>query len=242
MQSNGRWIGCDNLLRLWKTAEPEGLFVDVGANIGACTLSLMSVGAHVVAFEPLPSNLFYLYESLQLNERWRDRVVVWPAALGAQAGTERIFTERGNAGNSPLRFPTHAAGSQARTVHVITLDSALWPDSAKPPPRIALMKMDVQGFEAFALEGARRLLQARAIHAIQLEVATEWMRNVGRKPSEICAMLNDAGFTLYVHECAGQKAVVPNPLLSFAQCQSWDTRNMECDVVALRKGSTAPAV
>jgi hypothetical protein len=105
------------------------------------------------------------------------------------------------------------------------------------------MKMDVQGFEAFVLDGARRLLGAHAIHAIQLEVATEWLRNVGRKPSDICATLRDAGFALYVHECAGQKRAAPsNPRLSFEQCQSWDARNMECEVVALRKDHTVPAV
>lgn len=235
MQTQGRWLGCDNLYVLWHEAQHDpGLFVDVGANIGACTLALLAVGARVVAFEPLPSNFWYLNESMRINAHWRDRLILWPVALGARNATEIIYTERGNAGNSPLRFPTHAQDSLGIEVSTITLDHALWPDPLQPAPRVGLLKIDVQGFEPFVLEGATRLLQARAILFIQMEVASEWLLNVGRKPSELCQILSAAGFTLYVLQCAVQPVRKAQERLTQGQCQRWDSEKVECEIIARR--------
>lgn len=231
MQSYGRWLGCDNLLKLWKEAGPNpGLFVDAGANIGACTLVMLAAGARVEAFEPLPSNLYYLLETMRLNRQWQDRLRVWPVALGADPGEERIYSEPGNAGNSPLRHPTRANPARALKVRTVTLDSVLGPGT-----RISLLKMDVQGFEAYVLDGTRRLLQERAIRAVQLEVATEWLRNVERRPSEVCWTLLEAGFELTVLECAGRPRR-GEQALSYAECRTWDLNpKVECEIVARQK-------
>ena len=66
---DGRWRECDALVPLWRETadEPAGLFVDVGANIGACALPLLRLGARTLAFEPLRVNLAYLTRSVLAN-------------------------------------------------------------------------------------------------------------------------------------------------------------------------------
>ena len=56
-----RWRDCSRLVRIWKALSAEdplrgGVMLDVGANIGACTMELLlRTSAHVVAFEPYVS-------------------------------------------------------------------------------------------------------------------------------------------------------------------------------------------
>lgn len=57
----GEFTQCNALFKLWENGDKESkndIFVDVGANIGSCSLLMAASGINVVAFEPVPSNLF----------------------------------------------------------------------------------------------------------------------------------------------------------------------------------------
>jgi hypothetical protein len=54
-----RWRGCDSPVQFQRDSGNQGIFLDVGANIGSCSLAALAAGATVIAFEPLPSNLYY---------------------------------------------------------------------------------------------------------------------------------------------------------------------------------------
>lgn len=56
IRSIGHWQDCEWLTRMWHLRAKEyDLFVEVGANIGACTLEmLLSTNASIVAIEPSP--------------------------------------------------------------------------------------------------------------------------------------------------------------------------------------------
>ena len=82
VRQRGCWTDCGRFVRLWQTldggnfsgqaarpvaGDPEGVLLEVGANIGACTVELlMRTRARVVAFEPSAKNLFYLTRSISL--------------------------------------------------------------------------------------------------------------------------------------------------------------------------------
>ena len=66
-----------------------------------------------------------------------------------------------------------------------------------PPPNIAVMKVDVQGYEVLLLQGARALLEARAIKVIKTELAGKWLAAQGSSVRAYCAALAAHGFTLY---------------------------------------------
>ena len=213
IRRSGHWSDCDALVELWRSTTRRGrstdLFVDAGANIGSCSLLMLAEGARTVAFEPLPANLFYLTSAVLSNPRaFRRRLTLYPIGLGeAAAAATPIFSSPSNAGNSVLRRAIGdddaderamqgRAGAQQASVHVDTLDAVLWPDASAPPPRVALMKLDVQGFEVQLLRGARRLLNASAVRTIKFEVATRWLHAQGTTAAALCALLDSHGFRM----------------------------------------------
>ena len=167
----------------------------------------MLLGIETIAFEPLPANLFYLTSAVLANKpAFRAHLTLHPIALGAASGTIPLYSQRGNAGNTVVNAPVgDSQADEAAMVHagavaqilVSTLDSRMWPDSTAPAPRIALLKMDVQGYECRLLAGAQRLLAARAIRTVKLEVAPRWLRKQGCSAMELYTKLHGAGFHLW---------------------------------------------
>src|ERR1035441_8909471 len=79
--------------------------IDIGANIGLYTCLAARHGKHVVAVEPMPSNLKFLYRNLVRND-FAD-VEVFPLALSSSGGILRIF---GN-GTAASLLPLEPDGS-----------------------------------------------------------------------------------------------------------------------------------
>lgn len=239
IRSLKRWRGCDNPLQLlseYIDTKVSTVFLDVGANIGSCSLLALATGATVIAFEPLPANLYYFHESIaSLNPQWKTRLTLWPVALGATKKDETIYTEPGNAGNSALEFPTRAKRENSKIVSVVPLDDILKDTDSQS--RNYVMKMDVQGYELHVLEGAKRLLESKRIKVIQTEISTEWLKNLGKKPSDMCAFLWKAGFDIFEEACVGtgRNSVQRGRGLTEKKCKEWDGMNAECDVVARLK-------
>lgn len=105
------WSDCNVLIELFYRYRSRygDTFVDVGSNIGACTFTLLAAGATVVAFEPTPSNLFYLTQTVAINRKahpdWVKRLIVFPVGLGEGTFTSRVYPEPGNAGNAVIGRP-----------------------------------------------------------------------------------------------------------------------------------------
>ena len=126
--------------------------LEIGANIGACTIELLvRTSARVIAFEPNPIALFHLTRNLQRAARqWShvaSRVVVYPIAAGDRSLQSSIFTQEGNLGNAVIGESGLPNGSglavlsraSEQSVTVQPLD-ALFP-SGLP---IQLLKIDTQ--------------------------------------------------------------------------------------------------
>lgn len=226
IRESGRWSSCDSHARTFKRAVRRGIekhdpqnetldvFLEAGANIGACTLTLLAAGAKVVAFEPSPSNLFYLTSSILANRErfpnWTDRLKLYPVALGESNADSRIYESRGNAGNSAVSKPIGEDGNEisdmSRAAHrgiagpvrnvfdiyVRKLDDILQEDMHRM--RIRLMKMDVQGFETFILRGATQLFKSRAVEAVHYELASRFLRAQGSSVLELHELLIASGF------------------------------------------------
>lgn len=127
IRAHGAWSDCDVLLRLYTLfrARYGDIFVDIGANIGACTFTLLAAGATVVAFEPTPSNLFYLTQTVAINRvahpDWAHRLVVFPVGLGDKTFVTKMYSEPGNTGNAVIGHPvldngTGVVGAAQRVV------------------------------------------------------------------------------------------------------------------------------
>jgi FkbM family methyltransferase len=130
---------------------PGDAVVDVGANIGLATLVAAKVvgpSGRIVAVEPHPRTFEYLRDNVQLNGL-TDVVQLYCVALGEREGQRRIVEFPGDDSQNSLGGSDHGG----IRVAVVPLDSLL----TSPGPT-ALLKLDVEGYEKFVLDGANRTL------------------------------------------------------------------------------------
>ena len=129
------------------------VFYDLGANVGFFTLlgsRCVGSAGRVIAFEPEPENLAMLQKHCEWNGV---RNVRWiGGAVGASRGRARLAIDAGRSG-AKLDL-----GGDLE-VDVVAID-ALVATGDLPPPD--LMKLDVEGAELAALEGARAALRTSA--------------------------------------------------------------------------------
>jgi FkbM family methyltransferase len=197
----GRWPECDDLIQAVEGIGEDEIFVDVGANVGSCTLFIAGQGITTHAFEPQEFNLGYLRATLDRYPKLP--VTLHEVAVGNGTLTASVmYRQNDNAGNSVVGVihpdsPKDYDGMRRNVavVRMSSLDEELW-SHHRPPPIIALMKMDIQGYEVNALRGAKRLLEAGAIKRINMEIAPAFLNAHGNTMEELCAILTQAHFTL----------------------------------------------
>lgn len=179
-ESIGRELTRQNLFDIavtetaWRLLQPGDVAVDVGANIGYVTsLFAARVGSQgrVEAFEPHPR----IFTELRQNVRRLNfaaapvMIRLHECALGSRDGTARLIEPRAfgiNEGTSTLVAPPDAPASQDNAGFEIRLARL---DTVLADCDIALLKVDVEGFEAEVFAGAEQLLARRKIRNIIYE-------------------------------------------------------------------------
>lgn len=151
---------CVRLLRA--AIEPGDVVMDIGANVGFfATLFSRWAGprGYVLAVEPDVDNLRLLRSNVEENVC--ENVQVLPYAVGERPGDAEFSRDRATGATGQLgRGATEgerAVGTgrvEIVSVRVETLDSLAEDCGA----RVALVKIDIEGGEALALQGASRLL------------------------------------------------------------------------------------
>jgi FkbM family methyltransferase len=181
----------------WHDLAIGGLVVyDVGAFHGILTLFFAAHAAHVIAYEPNEANQARLIENIRLNNL--GNVVVRGLAIGGQARSGRLVYDPSMAGGGTL--DPNAVAPISQRVEITTLDHDI-ATNALPAPDV--IKIDIEGWELDALEGARATLDA--YHpALFLEMHGETMREKRRKASAIVAFLGDVGYANIVHVESGR--------------------------------------
>jgi FkbM family methyltransferase len=180
---------------VWRGALRDGgLFVDVGANVGAYTIWAAELGAEVIALEPAADTFALLKENIALNGY---QVTAIRAAVGDHCGTAR-FTAGLDAGNS--LSPDGPVVTELVTVDTLIGDR--W---------VTGMKVDVEGFEIDVLRGAARAMADRRIGLIQLEWNRMSTVSLGADRSPVAELLADYGYRLYRPDLAGRLVPVAEP-------------------------------
>lgn len=165
-------------------------FVDIGANIG--WFSLVAADAlgdrgRVHSFEPDSRHLAKLSVSVRRNRFWNTIVNDW--ALSDYDGDGQLHLSDTNWGDHRL----FALGGSRRTqrVAVRTLDAY----GRLDPKRPLVLKLDIQGTEARALRGARRILAGHPHEIVMLcEVAPRLLEAAGSSLEGLVADLRELGF------------------------------------------------
>jgi FkbM family methyltransferase len=188
-----------HLTRLWnRLASKKSVAIDVGANIGAHTLTMarsVGPGGRVLAFEPNPIVRRVLERNLDLNGI--KHVRVFDCALGSQAGSLPLrvpkqdseeFSNLGLASLVALETPHDLI-----TVEVKTLDDVL---KAERINRVDVIKIDVQGYELETLRGMRDCI-ARHRPALVFEYDAWAWHQANVEPADAFNMLEAAGYGIF---------------------------------------------
>ena len=133
----------------WINLKKDDVALDIGAHYGYYVLifarKLAQTGL-VIAVEPNPKCLQFLYNNISLNNLKNVQVI--PYALSNSVGTTQLY-KAGHSGLSTI-MRDHDKGSIA--VKTIPLDSIL-----SEFPKIQLVKMDVENAELTILQHSRLL-------------------------------------------------------------------------------------
>lgn len=185
---------CLFLLPLMDASDPGSIAIDVGANIGGCAMLLASAGYKVMAFEPVLANAWHMWASAD-----RVDLKISTHALGREKGTRRMVSQEGNMGNSQVltervvKDTEDAVMNEAVVMHMARLDDVLQLARAG---EVAIMKMDVQGYETNVLQGGRRSLGRGVVRAILFECEDVRLFAQQSSPEELYRTLSDLGFVI----------------------------------------------
>lgn len=148
--------------------KPGMVYYDAGANVGffaVIAARLVGASGAVVCFEPLPENARQIEHNVRLNGF--SNVVIRPEALGGSNRTETFHTSAEPTWGtlaSVGKLPDNV--SDPITVQVAALDSLF---GTADLPRPDLIKIDIEGAEVEALQGAVTTLNScRPLLVIEL--------------------------------------------------------------------------
>lgn len=143
------------------------------------------------AFEPDKENFSFLQKNIHTNA-FRN-AACYPYALGAHDGTALLYCSQYNRGDHRLwNFPT---AQTTRSVDVWSIDTLQ--KNKTLPERIDCIKIDVQGWEAAVLSGARRLIDGPQPLTLFLEFWPEGLTTSGADPVLFLKHLMAAGFGIF---------------------------------------------
>jgi FkbM family methyltransferase len=165
--------------------------LDVGGNIGYYTLVTAATGCSVVAVEPLSANTGRLFASILANG-FEDQVTLFKNAVGKDSRLVTLDLNAGNPGASSVSDGSAAkadgvrggdglgGGDGAReTVATVVLDELFDGGAERPrhpftgrpiaPTDVALIKVDVEGFDGAALWALRGMIEQGRPPLIKIE-------------------------------------------------------------------------
>jgi FkbM family methyltransferase len=170
--------------------KPGWVCVDLGANIGQSALAMAPLakpGGKVIAFEAFPHNAARLRRNLRIRGFGKDVQVENLAVSDGQAHRLTIYAGRNKSDfewNVIGRDVTGQTTAAEMEIAAVALDEYFPPGS-----RINFIKIDIEGAEALALAGMRRVLrESQPIIVIEFHNDDGW---AGRHE------LYSAGYTLY---------------------------------------------
>lgn len=144
----------EDTLRVLATA--QGVFVDVGANVGQHSLFMSRIAAQVVAFEPYEPVRLRLLHQMKLNGI--SNIEVYATGLSDSSDTLPFYAPVGsNAGIGSFDPKSTKKGNIA--IGKLALVSGDDHFEQHKPERLDVLKIDVEGFERSVLQGLKNTLQ-----------------------------------------------------------------------------------
>lgn len=180
----------DNLLSLCR---PGDYALDIGANIGATMVLLgerVGPTGQVLGFEPDPQSFQKCQEHLLINSQ--SHMEVFQLGLGNEQAEKwlrvRVASNQGMNQVSPMGEQTDGT-----RIKITTLDHFF---SQRSENRIDLIKIDVEGYEAEVLRGAKATIE-KFRPRLFVEIDDLNLKDHGSAPKEIYDLLESLGYDLF---------------------------------------------
>jgi FkbM family methyltransferase len=213
-----------------KAIQPGDNVLDIGANFGHHTVvfsQLTGPTGHVIGFEPQSVMFQLLNANLAVNDI--QNATVLQCAIGRAPGTMTMFPidyrEHLNFGSFGIDTNASVGSSiePGERVDVARLDDVL-ESIVLTRAGIDFVKIDVQAFELFVLQGALESLRLYK-PILFLEIAPLWMQRANYHFGDIYALLHSLGYNI-LHPSMDESNLHEIP--------EWDGhQNIEWDILAV---------
>lgn len=207
-EASHRWIvygiyeGAPWLTWLMSRLHKGGVVIESGANIGQTLMYYAHLPSlRVLAFEPNPEAADWLSECLEVNQDLSVEVI--RSGLSSHEG--EIELQLDGARSTMVDSWYRDKGFKRIQVPVIRLDAFAEDRDIK---QIAFWKLDVEGFEFEALEGASSLLATHSIAALMIEA-------IGDSYPPVKRLLERFGYRVFCIGSRGTLHLAPEQLDSF---------------------------
>lgn len=167
-------------------SDPSLNLIDIGANIGAYTLSAAKMGRKVLAVEALDRNVQHICASVA-SGGLQDKVTLVHNAISNDNGVVKLGIDKNNMGGTYVdvdsahikKLKNGRAQGTYGTVHTIKMDDLLKIPGIENFSKV-VVKMDIEGFEAKAMEGASLFFEKINIVGFIME----WEFHKGQKSAD----------------------------------------------------------
>lgn len=167
-------------------SDPGLNLIDIGANIGVYTLSAAKMGRKVLAVEALDRNVQHICASVA-SGGLQEKVTLVHNAISNDNGVVKLGIDKNNMGGTFVDVDSahikelklgRAQGTYG-TVHTIKMDDLLKIPGIENFSKV-VVKMDIEGFEAKAMEGASLFFEKIKIVGFIME----WEFHRGQKSAD----------------------------------------------------------
>jgi FkbM family methyltransferase len=197
------------LLAIRKFISDGNIVIDIGGSFGIFSLFMSSfVGPNGKVYTFEPGNLSYteLSANIALNQRG-SRIIAHNVAASDHAHTVRLY----HIANSPVNFSIGLTegvakiGVEYENVYADRVDAIV---PLNEQEFVRFIKIDVEGYEVTALEGARNIIE-RSRPVIMFEVSTSALARQGLTPRNVYNFLREFKYSFYMLN--QKKCLVPAP-------------------------------
>lgn len=151
--------------------------LDIGANIGCTSILFGELAKRVVSFEPSPSTFRFLRRNI--SDSGLTNIDLQNYGLGSAAARLKImFSGASRAGAFVANHAKASEGHITEDIEIQRLDDVF---AHLPVPRVDFIKIDVEGFEIFVIDGAAKTIgQFRPVVVLEMN---HWCLNVFQRIS-----------------------------------------------------------
>lgn len=184
-------------LMLWMASEVSDqkripfkqIFVDIGANIGSCTVTIASLGLHVVSVEPVINHVQTILGSMAINPSFH--IELHHAGVSHDTRIIQPIFFSGNRNWGATIVEEYVTEKRFAELQMKSVQNVVGHRD------VSLMKIDCEGCEWAALKGARGVLHRTQMLKIELIAKSFKAGNETVSSQDILKFLKEKGFDLF---------------------------------------------